>query len=157
MAPVTTESVNSAVASTLGTSVTREHPILESELPIGSARFVAMIPSVVSAPTFIIRLKAVRVFTVNDHVSAGIMTYPQQAAIREALASRRNILICGGSASGLLRAASTAMNTPASTAVPTSGIGHAGDVSQDFRTCVCRAIRAAVRAPPAHQPEAAAT
>ena len=100
MAPVTAESFISTVASTLRASVTREHPILESELPIRGARFEAMIPPVVSAPTFTIRLKAVRVFTLDDYVSAGIMTYPQRVAIREAVASRRNILICGGTASG---------------------------------------------------------
>jgi Flp pilus assembly CpaF family ATPase len=33
-------------------SVTREHPIIESELPKRSARFAAMIPPVMSAPTF---------------------------------------------------------------------------------------------------------
>jgi type IV secretion system protein TrbB len=157
MVPVTAESVISAVASTLRTSVTREHPILESELPIGGARLAAMIPPVVSAPTFTILLKAVRVFTVDSHVSKGIMTYPQRVAIHEAVASRRNILICGDSTSGTLRAAIAAMDTPGSTAVPTSGIAHAGDVSQDFRTSVCLGIRAAERTAPAHQPEAAAT
>jgi len=157
MAPITAESVVSAVASTLRTPVTREHPILESELRICGARFAAMFPPVVFAPTFTIRLKAVRVFTVDDNVSAGIMTYPQRVAIREAVASRRNILICSGSASGMLRTAIAAMDTPASMAGPASGIALPGDVSQDFRACVCHGIRAAERAAPAHQPEAAAT
>jgi type IV secretion system protein TrbB len=100
MAPITAESFISTVASTLRASVTREHPILESELPIRGARFEAMIPPVVSAPTFTIRLKAVRVFSLDDYVSAGIMTAPQRAVICDAVASRRNILICGGTASG---------------------------------------------------------
>jgi P-type conjugative transfer ATPase TrbB len=100
MAPITAESFISTVASTLRASVTREHPILESELPIRGARFEAMIPPVVSAPTFAIRLKAVRVFSLDDYVSAGIMSAPQRAVISEAVASRRNILICGGTASG---------------------------------------------------------
>jgi type IV secretion system protein VirB11 len=52
MAPVTAESFVSTVASTLRASVTHEHPVLESELPIRGARFAAMIPPVVSAPTF---------------------------------------------------------------------------------------------------------
>jgi type IV secretion system protein VirB11 len=60
MAPVTAESFRSTGASTLRASVTREHPILESELPIGGA-FDAMIPPVVSAPTFTNRANAVRV------------------------------------------------------------------------------------------------
>ena len=115
-----------------------------------------MIPPVVSAPTFTNRANAVRVFTVGDHVSAGVMTYPQLVAIREAVASRSNILICGRSASGMFRAAIAATDTFASTAVPTSGIAHAGDVSQDVRTSACHGIRVAERIAPAHQPEAAA-
>jgi type IV secretion system protein TrbB len=155
MAPVKAECFDSTSGSTLRASVMREHPILESELPIGGA-FEAMIPPVVSAPRFTIRLKAVRVFTVDDHVPAGIMTSPQRVAIREAVASRRNILFCGGSASGMLRAAIAAMDTFASTAVPTSGIAHAGDVAQDFRTSACHGNRAAERTTPAHQTGAAA-
>ena len=46
-----------------------------------------MIPPVVSAPTFAIRLKAVRVFSLDDYVSAGIMSAPQRAVISDAVAS----------------------------------------------------------------------
>jgi type IV secretory pathway ATPase VirB11/archaellum biosynthesis ATPase len=157
LAPVTAESFISTVASTLRASATHEHPILDSEQPIRGARFEAMIPPAASAPTFTIRLNTVRVFTVDDHVSAGIMTYPQRSAIRGEVASRCNILICGGSASGMFRAAIAAMDTPASTTVPTPGVAHAGDVSREFRTSVCHGIRAAERTAFAHRPEAAAT
>ena len=58
--------------------------------------------------------------------------------------------------SSMLRTAIAAMDTPASTAGPTSGIGHAGDVSQDVGTSVCHGIRVAERTTPAHRPEAAA-
>jgi P-type conjugative transfer ATPase TrbB len=100
MAPITAESFISTVASTLRASVTRAEPILECELPIRGARFEAMIPPVVSAPIFAIRLKAVRVFPLEDYVSAGMMTARQRAVIQDAVAIRRNILICGGTASG---------------------------------------------------------
>jgi hypothetical protein len=58
--------------------------------------------------------------------------------------------------SSMLRAAIAAMDTPASTAGPMSGIAHAGDAAQDFRTSVCRGIRVAERTAPARRPEAAA-
>jgi hypothetical protein len=58
--------------------------------------------------------------------------------------------------SSMLRAAIAAMDTPASTALSTPGIAHAGDVSQDFRTSVCHGIRAAERPAPARRQEAAA-
>jgi hypothetical protein len=58
--------------------------------------------------------------------------------------------------SSMLRAAIAAMDAPTSAGVSTSGIAHAGDVAQDFRTSVCRGIRAAERIAPAHQQETAA-
>ena len=58
--------------------------------------------------------------------------------------------------SSMLRAAIAAMDTFASTAVPTSSIAHADDVSQDVRTSACHGIRVAERIAPAHRPEAAA-
>jgi hypothetical protein len=58
--------------------------------------------------------------------------------------------------SSMLRAAIAAMDTFASTAMPTSGIAHAGDFSQDFRTSVCHGVRAAARPASARRQEAAA-
>jgi type IV secretion system protein VirB11 len=106
MAPIGTmeataaESFISTVASTLRVTMTRESPILECELPIRGARFEAMIPPVVTAPTFAIRLKAVRVFSLAAYVDAGIMTARQRAVIEDAIAARHNILISGGTGSG---------------------------------------------------------
>jgi type IV secretion system protein TrbB len=100
MPAVTAESFISVVASTLRASVTRESPILEAELPLRGARFEAMIPPVVPAPIFTIRLKAVKVFTLADYVAGGIMTQRQRAIIEDAVSSRRNILIIGGTTSG---------------------------------------------------------
>jgi type IV secretion system protein VirB11 len=100
MTAVAAESFISTVASTLRASVTRDAPILECELPIRGARFEAMIAPVAPSPIFAIRLKAVRVFSLNDYVNAGIMTAGQAAAIKAAVAARKNILIAGGTGSG---------------------------------------------------------
>jgi len=100
MTAVAAESFISTVASTLRASITRDAPILECELPIRGARFEAMIPPVAPSPIFAIRLKAVRVFSLDDYVDAGIMTLRQSAAIKHAAATRKNILIAGGTGSG---------------------------------------------------------
>ena len=92
MTAVAAESFISTVASTLRASVTRDHPILECELPIRGARFEAMIPPVVPSPIFAIRLRAVRVFSLADYVDAGIMTTRQRAVIEAAVADHKNIL-----------------------------------------------------------------
>lgn len=93
-------SLMATVASTLNTSITRENPILECELPTDGSRFEALIPPIVHAPTFTIRKKALQVFSLADYVASGIMTAAQQEAIGEAVATRQNILVVGGTGTG---------------------------------------------------------
>ena len=62
------------VASTLRTQITRENPILECELPLRGARFEALVPPVVPAPVFSIRLRAVHIFSLGEYEQAGIIT-----------------------------------------------------------------------------------
>ena len=100
MQPSAAESFIATVASTLRAAVTREQPILECELPIRGARFEALIPPAVPSPVFAIRLKAVRVFGLDDYVSSGIMTERQRSIIEDAVVGKRNILIVGGTGSG---------------------------------------------------------
>jgi type IV secretion system protein VirB11 len=97
---VQAESLIGTVASTLRVTVTRENPVLECELPIDGSRFEALLPPIVAAPTFTIRRKAVKVFTLADYVESGIMTARQQAAIKGAVQNRKNILVIGGTTTG---------------------------------------------------------
>jgi len=94
------ESLMGTVASTLKTQITALNPILECELPLDGSRFEALIPPVVSAPTFTIRKKAVSIFTLEDYVSSHIMTLEQCEAIKDAVKLRRNILVVGGTGTG---------------------------------------------------------
>ena len=101
----TAESLIATVASTIRSTVTRENPILECELPLAhpfdGARFEAVIPPVVSpGPVFTIRRKAAAVFTLDEYVSAGIMTTSQCTAIKRAIRDHKNILVVGGTGTG---------------------------------------------------------
>jgi type IV secretion system protein TrbB len=87
------------VAAILKTTVTRENPIVEGELPDGS-RFAGQIPPIVPAPTFAIRKRASAVFTLGQYVADGIMTRGQMEALFHAIKGRRNILLSGGTGSG---------------------------------------------------------
>lgn len=93
-------SLMGTVASTLNTQIVAHAPILECELPLDGSRFEALIPPVVSGPTFTIRKKAVRVFSLDEYVASNIMTTEQCAVIKQAIAERRNILVVGGTGSG---------------------------------------------------------
>lgn len=96
------ESLMGTVASTLKTQITAENPILECELPSAflGARFEALIPPVVAAPTFAIRKKAGEVFTLPNYVASGIMTPAQLEAIQGGVRNRKNILVVGGTGTG---------------------------------------------------------
>ncbi len=100
MAPSQAESLMATVASTLKTQITAQNPVLECELPLDGSRFEALLPPVVSGPTFTIRKKAIKVFTLADYVDQQIMTAGQRRAIASAVRHRRNILVVGGTSTG---------------------------------------------------------
>jgi len=88
------------VAAMLNTVVTPEHPILECELPLDGSRFEALIPPLVERASFALRKKATLVFSLADYVDKGIMTQAQMRGIEQAVASRHNVLVCGGTGTG---------------------------------------------------------
>lgn len=75
-------------------------PVLECECPIDGSRFEGIIPPVTSAPTFALRKKALRVFTLQEYVDTGILSKQQLTVLQNAIIERKNILIVGGTGSG---------------------------------------------------------
>ncbi|MBR2119670.1 MAG: P-type conjugative transfer ATPase TrbB, partial [Afipia sp.] len=73
---------------------------VSAELPETGERFEGLLPPVVAAPAFAIRKPAVAIFTLDDYVLAGIMTSEQAIALRQAVSSRKNILVAGGTSTG---------------------------------------------------------
>ena len=104
MQPASAESFIGTVASTLRSTVTRDNPILECELPayppFEGSRFEALVPPIVSAPVFTIRRKASAVLTLSEYERQGIMSARHRGAIESAVAERRNILVVGGTGTG---------------------------------------------------------
>lgn len=94
------EIVIGSVAHALGSEVDDDRPIVSGELPIDGHRFEGLLPPVVSAPTFTIRRRASRLIPLDDYVRDGVMTSLQASSIRNAVASRLNIVVCGGTGSG---------------------------------------------------------
>lgn len=100
MDPVRAKMVIETVASMLDTSITKENPIISGELPLDGSRFEAQIPPIVESPTFAIRKKALLIFTLDDYVAKGIMTERQKDLLIDAVKTRKNILISGGTGTG---------------------------------------------------------
>jgi len=89
-----------AIAGYHDTVVNADNPILECELPIDGSRFEGIIPPITTSPTFTIRKKAVKIFTLDEYVKSGTLTETQCQSLKKAIAEHKNILIVGGTGSG---------------------------------------------------------
>src|SRR5229473_59015 len=121
MAPARAASALGTIAAWRGTVLNHEHPILETELPIDGSRFEGITAPVVRQPVFAIRLRLMRVFSLDEYDAGGILTKKDDplnrhrcgqdfaASVRElrhteiiraAVGERKNILISGSAGSG---------------------------------------------------------
>src|SRR6202034_3194934 len=109
------------IAAWRGTACNREHPILETELPIDGSRFEGIVSPVVRRPVFAIRLRPRKIFSLGDYEADGILTDSNDPlnrlrrqddflagvrglkhadVIRAAVRARKNILVVGSTGSG---------------------------------------------------------
>jgi type IV secretion system protein VirB11 len=101
LSPVARSQLINIVAHAVGVTVDENNPSFPAELPESGYRFHAVIPpQSPDGPTFVIRKKPTKVFSLDDYVAAQIMTAEQAAYIRQAVAKRENILVGGGTGSG---------------------------------------------------------
>ncbi|SEO08479.1 Type II/IV secretion system protein [Paracoccus alcaliphilus] len=82
LSPEDGERIVRLVAHHVGAEVHARNPRVSAELPESGERFEGLLPPVVSAASFAIRKPAVAVFTLDDYVTAGIMTRMQAEALR---------------------------------------------------------------------------
>lgn len=112
------------LAHSCGEPLTRRSPILSTTLPGSGERIAGTIPPVTHAPTFAIRKPPQKVFGLTafmstaepeqkeaDHLSLD-RPYVALAGLEEAVAHRRNILICGSTGSGKTSLASALLSLP---------------------------------------------
>jgi type IV secretion system protein TrbB len=100
LSPADGERIVRLVAHHVGAEVHAGAPRVSAELPETGERFEGLLPPVVAAPSFAIRKPAVAVFTLGDYVDTGIMSAGQAEVLREAVRSRKNILVAGGTSTG---------------------------------------------------------
>lgn len=115
------DSAMGTIAAIRGTVLNHQSPILETELPLDGERFEGLVPPVVLAPSFAIRVRPRKVFTLDDYELAGILTgfgdpknrirqrtsfadsargMSHAEIIRAAIRGKKNILIAGSTGSG---------------------------------------------------------
>jgi type IV secretion system protein TrbB len=100
MSSTSAEAAMRTIAACLQTTITRENPTIECELPLDGSRFAGQLPPVVAAPVFAVRKRASRVFSLQQYVDSEIMTPEQKTILCEAIRDHRNILVTGGTGTG---------------------------------------------------------
>ena len=104
------ESLIGTVASSLGSVVNSLNPIVEGELLIGAIRFEGLLPPVSRKPCCVMRKPAQVLSTLNDYVRDEILSGRQAVILREAIDSRCNVVLAGGTGSGKTTLAGALIN-----------------------------------------------
>ena len=94
------QAIIETVAGFHNLEVTRKKPLIEAEFPLDGSRFCGQVPPTVSGPTFSIRKRASRIFTLEEYVEHGILSQEQYNIVVDAVKAHRNIIIIGGTGTG---------------------------------------------------------
>ncbi len=88
------------IARALGDEISEAQPLLDSRLPDGSRVAAVIPPCSIGGTTLTIRKFQSRQFTAEELVRIGSLSASVLDQLREAIATRRNILISGGAGTG---------------------------------------------------------
>lgn len=100
LAATRAEAAMRTIAACMDTTISRDKPLLEGELPLDGSRFAGQLPPIVPAPTFAVRKKACAIFSLEQYVADGVMTEQQRDVVCTAIRDRKNILVVGGTGTG---------------------------------------------------------
>lgn len=99
MRAIDVESFLASVASSLGTSITKDQPTIDGMLILDGSRVSGELPPVVRAPSLRIRKHAQAVLPLSQFVP-DVMSEAQLEFLRSSIDARHNLVIVGGTASG---------------------------------------------------------
>ena len=92
------------VAAIDGRIIKDEDPSVDAKIPANEqfsmCRFHGDLPPIVEQPVFNIRKHAKTIFTIDDYLKEKTMTQKQHDILLEAIHSRKNIIVAGGTGSG---------------------------------------------------------
>jgi type IV secretion system protein VirB11 len=83
-----------------GAAINSDNPVLETVLPTDGSRIEVVVPPMSRSPIFSIRTRAKQIYSLDDYVSAEILSEHHAQAIRQAILSAKTILVSGATGSG---------------------------------------------------------
>jgi type IV secretion system protein TrbB len=92
-----------AAATLAGETIGRDAPFLQTTLPdavFGRSRLQGFLPPVTRGPAFTIRKRPSTVFPLEGYLVEGTLSDRMLGVLRDAVAHRSNILVCGGTNTG---------------------------------------------------------
>ncbi|HEU4557417.1 MAG TPA: ATPase, T2SS/T4P/T4SS family [Longimicrobium sp.] len=101
--PKQIEQFLNVLASSTGTTLGSGRPALQAELPLHrfrGARIQGEIPPLVAAPAFNLRKRPARIITLDEYVTAGVLSVIDREIMRLAVREHWNILVAGSTGSG---------------------------------------------------------
>src|SRR5688500_9762307 len=99
MTAIQAEALMMTLASLKGHILDHRNPVIECQLPLDGSRFSGTIEPV-HAPSFNIRRRALKIFSLDDYVAAGIISAREAKILAQSIADRRNIVVVGSTGSG---------------------------------------------------------
>lgn len=112
LSPQARERAIRLVADYMGVAANRLDPRLSGVLPLGGERFQAFLPPLASGPAFSIRKRSARFWTLDDYADQGVMTPDQVRLVREAVETRCNLVVSGGTGAGKTTLANAILAEP---------------------------------------------
>ncbi len=101
------DSILSTVAALTDNIINTGSPQIQCAFPLDGSRFQGLVPPAVPAPIFDIRKHSRHIYSIDEYVEANIISFEQAKCIEQAIVSRKNILISGGTCSGKTTLAKT--------------------------------------------------
>lgn len=107
ISPAKADSILSTVAALTDNIINKSSPQIQCAFPLDGSRLQGLVPPAVPSAVFDIRKHSSHIFSIEEYIEDKILSPKQAEIIKDAVISRKNVLISGGTCSGKTTLAKT--------------------------------------------------